>query len=119
MRLFSPFDFLILIFVVFAAFFPVFFKNLSEKSDSFVIFANNEKIEISFDCDTILVVNSAEIHIKDGTARIVENDCPSQICVLQKPLTENGQIVCVPNKIIVSLNRKSDKTQPKIDVYAH
>lgn len=119
MRLFSPFDLLILATVVFAGFFSFFFGNLNGKSDNFVIFADNQKIEIPVDFDTVLSINSVEIHIKNGEAKITESDCPNQICVLQRPLSESGQIVCVPNKVIVSLNKKSGKKQPKVDVYAH
>lgn len=119
MKLFSPFDLLILAVVILSAFFPFFIENLSEKSDNFVIFTEDEKIEISIESDTILFINSVEIRIKNGAAKIVESNCPNQICVLQKPLSDNGQIVCVPNKIIVSRSFKSDKKQPKVDVYAH
>jgi hypothetical protein len=117
-QLFSPFDFLILIFVVFTAFFPFFFNSFGEKNDNFTVFYGERKIEIPFDGDTILIINFVKIHIKDGSAKIMESNCPNQICVAQIPLNQNGQIVCVPNKIIVSRNIKS-KIQPKVDVYAY
>ena len=118
MRLFSPFDLLILALVIFSANFVFMFKNFTENNDNFVIFADGQKIEIPFERDTILIINSAKIRIENGTAQIEKNNCRHQICVAQTPLSENGQIVCVPNKIVVSLNRKSDN-QLEIDVYAH
>ena len=118
MRLFSPFDLLILAVVVFSAGFVFIFKNFTEKNDNFVIFADGEKIEIPIERDTVLLINTAKIRIENGTAQIEKNNCRHQICVAQKPLSENGQIICVPNKIAILLNKRG-LSSPKVDVYAH
>lgn len=40
----------------------------------------------------------------DGRARMVESDCPDQVCVRTGWITRPGQvIVCLPNRIVVRL----------------
>ena len=42
--------------------------------------------------------------IKDGGASITEASCPDKICVRQGIIKEAGQsLVCLPNKVIVTL----------------
>jgi len=90
-------------------------QNSVQKDDKFLIFSQNEKIEIPLAKDTMIFINSVEIKLKNQTAEIVKSDCKNQICVAAGRIYSNGQIVCVPNKVMISLNRKN----PEIDVYAH
>ena len=42
--------------------------------------------------------------VEDGCAWIREADCPDQICVLLGKINQSGQIiVCLPNRLIVSI----------------
>lgn len=42
--------------------------------------------------------------IKDGYADMVEANCPDQICVNHKSISNNKEtIVCLPNKVIVEI----------------
>lgn len=42
--------------------------------------------------------------IRNGTAQVVEADCPDQICVRQGAVQYEGEsIVCLPHKLVVSV----------------
>ena len=42
--------------------------------------------------------------IRDGKAWIEAADCPDKLCVREKPIERNGEmIVCLPNKVIVRI----------------
>ncbi len=42
--------------------------------------------------------------IENGTAQVVQADCPDQVCVRQGAVRYNGEsIVCLPHKLIVSI----------------
>lgn len=44
------------------------------------------------------------LEISDGTAKIVEADCPDQICVRTYPISSPGEtIVCLPHKLVVEV----------------
>ena len=42
--------------------------------------------------------------IRNGTAQVVEADCPDQVCVRQGAVRYEGEsIVCLPHKLVVSV----------------
>ena len=46
--------------------------------------------------------------IRDGRADVTEASCPDQICVHQAPVNTKGEtIVCMPHKIIVTIEQSS------------
>lgn len=54
--------------------------------------------------------------ISSGTVKMTEADCPDQLCIHQKELSEPGStIVCLPNRVVLSII--SDK-EPQIDSVA-
>ncbi len=43
--------------------------------------------------------------IKDGSADMIEADCPDQLCVHMKPIDKNNEsIICLPNKVVASID---------------
>lgn len=53
----------------------------------------------------IAIGNTNVCEIKDYTCRMIEANCPKQICVNTDVITENGgTIVCLPNKIVIEGN---------------
>jgi hypothetical protein len=113
MRLFSPFDLLVIPIIV--VIFFLFFVDKFQENSCFEIYIDGKTIEFPLTKDTIIANDFVEIELKNQTAKITKSDCPNQICVAAGLITSNGQIVCVPNRIIVSLHKK--KTE--IDVYVH
>lgn len=44
------------------------------------------------------------LEIRDGKARMVEADCPDQLCVHQKAVVSGGEsIICLPNKVVAEV----------------
>ena len=115
MKLFLPFDFFIIVFIIFAILFSFFTKNFFQNNDEFLIFSENEKMEIPLTKDTVIFINSVEIELKNQTAKILKSDCKNQICVATGKIYSTGQIVCVPNKVMILLHKKNTE----IDVYAY
>lgn len=57
------------------------------------------------------------LQIKDGRAKMTEADCPDQICVHQKAISEQGEsIICLPNKVVVEV---SSGAESEIDTVAN
>ena len=55
--------------------------------------------------------------IKDGRASVTEADCPDGICSAHKPVWREGEsIVCLPNKVTVTVVREGDADAPDIVV---
>ena len=49
------------------------------------------------------------IHISGGTAEMKEASCPGGDCLRQRPVGRTGQsIVCLPNKVLVSIEGEGD-----------
>lgn len=46
-----------------------------------------------------------QLRITNGTAFVSHADCPDQICVRHKPITQAGErIVCLPNKVVITIS---------------
>lgn len=44
------------------------------------------------------------LQIKNGRAKMIEADCPDQLCVHQKAVSMNREsIICLPNKVVVTV----------------
>lgn len=44
------------------------------------------------------------LEIKNGRAKMIEADCPDQLCVHQKAVSMNHEsIICLPNKVVVEV----------------
>lgn len=44
------------------------------------------------------------LSISHGTADMVKADCPNQICVRHKPVSNSGEsIICLPNRVSVGI----------------
>lgn len=95
---------LILIFVLVLFFISTFIISLNKVS-------NKEKIIIREKGRTIKTININQdqiIQLKNNTI-VIENkkiymknaNCPDQICVKHKPLTQKGSIICLPNRVEV------------------
>ncbi len=56
--------------------------------------------------DGVFVLNGGTntLCIENGAARIMEADCPDQVCVRQGRVNKTGQVItCLPNRLTVSI----------------
>lgn len=50
------------------------------------------------------------LQIQDGVVSMIEANCPDQLCVHTKPLTNSsGSIVCLPNRLALRIIGKDDE----------
>ena len=71
-----------------------------------VMLQNDEIARYSLSNDGIYAINGGTntIEIKDGKVRMIEAQCPNHLCVHQGWIGLEGQsIVCLPNKVTVSV----------------
>ncbi len=52
-------------------------------------------------------VDGVLIELKGSKVRVKEADCPKKICIKQGWI-EKGSIICLPNRLVVSVERGSD-----------
>ncbi len=97
----------------------------------FQIYSINDeqcKVQITVDGDVLSTVplnKNQEIHvgehnfivIKDGMVYMKEADCPDKLCVHQNTIDSTGEsIICLPNKVIVTIIGCEDKKDNGYDV---
>lgn len=45
------------------------------------------------------------LKIHNGSADMIEADCPDKLCVNQKKISKNGEsIICLPNEVVVTID---------------
>lgn len=74
----------------------------------------NEEVygEYSLSEDQKIKINETNVcEISGGEVRMIQADCPDQLCIHQKALDKKGQgtIICLPNKVVIEVIRSADK----------
>jgi len=57
------------------------------------------------------IIGKTTIEIKGGKVRIKEAPCTNKLCIHQG-WVENGAVVCLPNKVIITVTRPSGNKVP-------
>jgi len=110
----DKFLFLLLLIVSLLLLYYMNFKS-NKKVDIFV----NNLLSGSYNLneDQLIYITADRVaEIKDGYIRMITCDCPGQICVKQG-WTKSSPIVCVPNKILISVRNDSGKEKNKFITY--
>lgn len=90
-----------------------FFINsiFSSKGEKVLIFKDNAIIDtISLSDEGIHSINDGDnilmiFEIKDSSVNVISADCPDKLCVHQKAISNNSEmIVCLPNKIVLEIS---------------
>jgi len=67
----------------------------------------SEVLPLSEDCEKVITTADGgenTLVIKDGTARIIEANCPDKICVHHTAIHRSGEsIICLPHRLTVSV----------------
>lgn len=64
-----------------------------------------------------LPAGGIQVRVQDGAVRIIESDCPKQICVNTGAIREPGQVIaCVPNKTLIEIKSAAP---PSVDLIAN
>ena len=83
---------------------------LDGSGDTIVVSVDGtEYARLRLDENTELLIQSEsgtnKLIIKDGEAYITEASCPDKICVKTGKVTEMRSVVCLPNKVTVTLEK--------------
>ncbi len=57
------------------------------------------------------VIGMTTVEIKGGKVRIKEAPCPNRVCIHQGWI-ESGALICLPNKVIVTISRPDNSKGP-------
>jgi len=69
--------------------------------------------------DNIFPILNGKMHIeiRNGSIRVLDSDCPQQMCVKNGYIKYSGQtIVCLPNKILIEIKSKGS---PLLDAISY
>lgn len=61
-----------------------------------------EYCQASLAVDQTIELPNASLEIKSGQVRMVQAECPDQICVKQGAISA-GSLICLPNRIVVQV----------------
>ena len=79
----------------------------SEGSYVVIMYQNDEKARFSLASNGVYDINDGKnrIEILDGKVRMIDADCPDELCIRQGWIEYDGQsIICLPNKITVMVS---------------
>lgn len=90
----------------------VIFAITANTSDTVVVTVDGEEYaRLPLDEDTQLLINTERgtnlLVIKDNKAYITEASCPDGICIRTGAASELKTIVCLPNRVTVTLEKES------------
>lgn len=58
------------------------------------------------------------IEVSNGQIKMIEANCPDQVCVQSRPISKNGEmIVCLPHRLYVKIVSGNDNQQ--VDIIAN
>ncbi|MBO5211160.1 MAG: NusG domain II-containing protein [Clostridia bacterium] len=77
----------------------------SKNGKTVVITQNNKQLySLSLSEDKIIDLGTNIIEIKNGKVEVISANCKNQICVKHKKISKKSeQIVCIPNKVIITV----------------
>ncbi len=115
-RLLKPWDWILFIAIMLSSllvfiYFTGKIKAPDKDAQGIVSITKNGRPYGSFDLneDRLIDMGSNVIAIKDGFVYMEEADCKNQICVNTGKISAPGQnIVCLPNRIIVTITGKEE-----------
>lgn len=101
----------------------VAYKLYFNKSGRFVTVKTDGKITASYpiDVDRTITIKGVDggknvLKISGGKADIIESNCPDQTCVKKHSIMHEGEtIVCLPHKVVISIDNSSHTKDNKPD----
>ena len=96
---------LFLLFLLCGALFAIRHFTASSKNSIKITVCGREQGIYDLSCDQIIRIGETNVcEIRDGQVRMIEADCPDQLCVHQKAISRTGEsIICLPNQVVVSV----------------
>ena len=94
---------LFLLFLLCGALFTIRHFTASPKNNIKITVCGREQDIYDLSCDQIIRIGETNVcEIRDGQVRMIEADCPDQLCIKQGAFgTDGGMIVCLPNRVVI------------------
>jgi len=108
----SKFDLILIGLILFFSTFSVLWVSASHIQQSSqprlaMIYHENillNKVDLTKDNTFPILDGKMHIEVKNGNIRILDSDCPQQICVKAGWIQHSGQtLVCLPNKVLIEI----------------
>ena len=94
---------LFLLFLLCGALFAIRHFTASSKNSIKITVCGREQGIYDLSCDQIIRIGETNVcEIRDGQVRMIEADCPDQLCIKQGAFgADGGMIVCLPNRVVI------------------
>lgn len=97
----------------------IFIKEVLPKGHTVRIEVNGQPVYLlPIEKDRIVSVNGSKgntiVEIKNYKVRITESPCDNKLCI-QQGWIEKGSIVCLPNRVVVTIGTPEDELNKRID----
>ena len=104
---------LFLLFLLCGALFAIRHFTASSKNSIKITVCGREQGIYDLSCDQIIRIGETNVcEIRDGQVRMIEADCPDQLCVDMKAISAEGEtIVCLPHKVVVEVISSDEESE--------
>ena len=94
---------LLLLFLLSGALFAIRHFTASPKSSIRITVDGKEQGVYDLSRDQVIPIGKTNVcEIRDGQVRMIEADCPDQLCIKQGAFgVDGGMIVCLPNRVVI------------------
>ena len=94
---------LFLLFLLCGTLFAIRHFTASPKNSIKITVCGREQGIYDLSCDQIIQIGETNVcEIRDGQVRMIEADCPDQLCIKQGAFgADGGMIVCLPNRVVI------------------
>ena len=94
---------LFLLFLLCGTLFAIRHFTASPKNSIKITVCGREQGIYDLSCDQVIQIGETNVcEIRDGQVRMIEADCPDQLCIKQGAFgADGGMIVCLPNRVVI------------------
>ena len=94
---------LLLLFLLSGALFAIRHFTTSPKNSIKITVDGKEQCVYDLSRDQVIPIGATNVcEIRDGKVRMIEADCPDQLCIKQGAFgVDGGMIVCLPNRVVI------------------
>jgi hypothetical protein len=119
-------DIFLVIIILIAGMYFLFTGNLNRYIDKEIVIRADKKIIKEHFSKKVrkIKINGARgfsvIEIGSNWVRMSDSDCPNKLCVKQGKIYKVGDsVICLPNKVSITIAGRNKKTEEEVDAVCH
>lgn len=103
-------DVVLILIIAFFCLAGIFLMANTSKGTTATIFIDGKELKtVPLNVPAIIRQDGFVIEVKNNSIGVIESDCNNKLCVKTGFISKQSQtIVCVPNKLVIQINGKSD-----------